>query len=112
MITLTTYQWVPDFAAPLMRAFRVRWRIWNARLQQVDPGWLDLGFAVPLLDTTRASSELGWAPTIDAVSVLAETLAGMGLASSDRTPVLRPRTVADQVGRLLRRGPVSERRLP
>jgi serine/threonine protein kinase len=25
MITLTTYKWVPDFAAPLMRAFRVRW---------------------------------------------------------------------------------------
>jgi hypothetical protein len=36
----------------------------------------------------------------------------MGLASSDQTPVLRPRTVVDQVGRLLRRGPVSERRLP
>lgn len=27
MITLTTYRWVPDFAAPLMRAFRVRWAL-------------------------------------------------------------------------------------
>ena len=27
MITLTTYEWVPDFAAPLMRAFRVRWAL-------------------------------------------------------------------------------------
>jgi glutathione S-transferase len=27
MITLTTYKWVPDFAAPLMRAFRVRWAL-------------------------------------------------------------------------------------
>lgn len=27
MITLTTYAWVPDFAAPLMRAFRVRWAL-------------------------------------------------------------------------------------
>jgi glutathione S-transferase len=27
MITLTTYKWVPDFAQPLMRAFRVRWAL-------------------------------------------------------------------------------------
>jgi glutathione S-transferase len=32
MITLTTYQWVPDFAAPLMRAFRVRWALEEAGL--------------------------------------------------------------------------------
>ncbi|HEY9132031.1 MAG TPA: glutathione S-transferase family protein [Dyella sp.] len=30
MITLTTYEWVPDFAAPLMRAFRVRWALEEA----------------------------------------------------------------------------------
>ena len=30
MITLTTYKWVPDFAAPLMRAFRVRWALEEA----------------------------------------------------------------------------------
>ena len=32
MITLTTYQWVPDFAVPLMRAFRVRWALEEAGL--------------------------------------------------------------------------------
>jgi len=32
MITLTTYEWVPDFAAPLMRAFRVRWVLEEAGL--------------------------------------------------------------------------------
>ncbi len=32
MITLTTYEWVPDFAAPLMRAFRVRWALEEAGL--------------------------------------------------------------------------------
>lgn len=32
MITLTTYDWVPDFAAPLMRAFRVRWALEEAGL--------------------------------------------------------------------------------
>lgn len=30
MMTLTTYDWVPDFAAPLMRAFRVRWALEEA----------------------------------------------------------------------------------
>jgi glutathione S-transferase len=32
MITLTTFAWVPDFAAPLMRAFRVRWALEEAGL--------------------------------------------------------------------------------
>lgn len=32
MIMLTTYEWVPDFAAPLMRAFRVRWALEEAGL--------------------------------------------------------------------------------
>lgn len=32
MITLTTYKWVPDFAAPLMRAFRIRWALEEAGL--------------------------------------------------------------------------------
>jgi nucleoside-diphosphate-sugar epimerase len=85
---------------------------WHARLQQVDPGWLDLGHAVPLMDTTRAFRELGWAPRTDAVSVLDETLAGMRAASSDSTAVLRPRTVAAQLGQLVRRGPISQRRRP
>lgn len=30
MITLWTYDWVPDFAAPLMKAFRVRWALEEA----------------------------------------------------------------------------------
>ena len=30
MLTLYTYAWVPDFAAPLMRAFRVRWALEEA----------------------------------------------------------------------------------
>lgn len=85
---------------------------WHARLQPLDPGWIDLGFAVPLLDTTRARTELGWTPATDATSVLAETLAGMQDTASSGTPVLRPRTVAGGLLRALRRGPVSSRREP
>lgn len=32
MITLWTYDWVPEFAAPLMRAFRARWALEEAGL--------------------------------------------------------------------------------
>jgi UDP-glucose 4-epimerase len=85
---------------------------WHARLQQLDPGWIDMAYALPLLDTSRAESELGWSATRDAVSVLAETVQGMREAAADRTPVLRPRSVPAALGRFVRRGPVSLRRRP
>ncbi len=85
---------------------------WHARLQQVDPGWLDLGFASPLLDASRASRELGWTPTVDGVSVFREIVAGMRESASDRSPVLRPRSVAGSLRDAVRRGPVSRRHRP
>jgi len=72
---------------------------WHARVQPLDPGWIDLGYAVPLLDTARARTELGWAPVTDAATVLAETLAGMQDSAWSGSAVLRPRTVG---GGLLR----------
>ena len=83
---------------------------WHARVQPLDPGWVDLAYAVPLLDTTHALTELGWAPTRDARSVLAETLDGMRRAASSATPPLRPRTVMGTLVRAARCGPVSSRR--
>ncbi|GAA2417414.1 NAD-dependent epimerase/dehydratase family protein [Streptomyces glaucosporus] len=85
---------------------------WHAHLQQVDTGWLDMGLALPTLDTTRARAELGWAPTKDGPEVLAEVIEGMREAASDGTPVLRPRTVTGALGDAVRRGPVAVRRLP
>lgn len=85
---------------------------WHARLQPVDPGWIDMAYALPLLDTTRAESELGWTPETDALSTLAETVRGMQEGASERTPVLRPRTVVGALGRFVREGPVSRRRTP
>jgi nucleoside-diphosphate-sugar epimerase len=85
---------------------------WHARLQQVDPGWLDMGFTLPLLDSARARRELDWAPTVDAATVFEEILAGMREAASDSTPVLRPRSVAAQLRTAFRRGTVSSREQP
>jgi nucleoside-diphosphate-sugar epimerase len=84
---------------------------WHARLQPVDPGWIDLGYAVPLMDTTRADRELGWSAKVDALTVLEEILTGMRESSAEATAVLRPRTVVDQL-KSLRRGPISHRRRP
>ena len=85
---------------------------WHARLQPIDAGWIDMAYAVPLLDTTRAASELGWTAATDALSTLAETVRGMQEGASERSPVLRPRTVVRAVSRFVREGPVSSRRTP
>ena len=85
---------------------------WRAHVQKLDPGWLDLAMAVPLMDTGRARTLLGWLPTADAETVLAETVAGMQEGSSLSTPVLRRRTVLGSLGDLVRHGPISRRPRP
>jgi nucleoside-diphosphate-sugar epimerase len=85
---------------------------WRVRLQPLDPGWIDLAFAVPLLDTTRARTELGWSPGVDARTALAEVLTGMADGAATTSPVLRPRSVAAELAALVRRGPVVKRLIP
>lgn len=72
---------------PLMSGAR------HTRLQQVDTCWLDMAFALPLLDSSRARVELDWSPALAADSVLRAVLSGMRDRASDSTPVLRPRRV-------------------
>ncbi len=85
---------------------------WHARLQPVDPGWVDLGFSVPLLDSSRARTELGWAPQKDAVTVLRETVDAMRRPMAGNSEVLRRRSVPDGLRRFLESGPVTRRRRP
>jgi nucleoside-diphosphate-sugar epimerase len=85
---------------------------WHARLQQLDPGWIDLAFALPLLDSSRARRELGWSPTVSTAHVFAEIVAGMTEADAGPTAVLRRRSVPGALGDALRRGPVSYRSRP
>jgi UDP-glucose 4-epimerase len=91
---------------PLMSA------AWHARLQQVDPGWLDMAFALPLLDSSRARRELGWSPSMDGESVLAEVLEGMRDGASGDTPVLRPRRVLGALRDVVTSGSVGRRSRP
>ena len=96
-------------AAVVRRAAELSWR---AHLQPVDPGWIDLAYGVPLLDTARARDVLGWDARSDGPEVLEEVVAGMRSRASDETPPLRRRTVARSLGRSLRVGSVSRRREP
>jgi hypothetical protein len=61
---------------------------WRARLQPTPPGWLDMGMAVPLLDSRRAREELGWAPRHDAGEALLELLDGLRRSAGFDTPPL------------------------
>ncbi|MDO5668663.1 MAG: NAD-dependent epimerase/dehydratase family protein [Corynebacterium sp.] len=56
-----------------------------------DPGWLDMGMEVPLMDNSRAAAELDWRPTVSAADALAELLEGMIEGHGLPSPPLRPR---------------------
>lgn len=85
---------------------------WRAGLQPLDPGWIDLAFSVPLLDTTRARTELGWSPAVDARTALTELLTGMSDAAGTSSPALRPRSVPAELAALVLRGNVVDRTHP
>jgi nucleoside-diphosphate-sugar epimerase len=67
---------------------------WHARLQPVEPGWIDLATRCPLLDCSRAAADLGWRPGTDARDALLELLAGMADSAGAATAPLRPRPPA------------------
>jgi len=64
---------------------------WRAHLQPTPPGWLDMGLAVPVMDTSRAREQLGWTPRHSATEALAELLEGMRGPAGIDTPPLEPR---------------------
>lgn len=82
-----------------------------ARVSRIDAGWIDLAYAVPLLDTTRAREVLGWTPQRGALAALDEALAGVRSADATSSPVLRRRTVLNQITDLWAGGPITRRRV-
>src|SRR5215217_948379 len=61
---------------------------WALRLQPVPPGWLDLSRNVPIMDTTRARTVLGWTPQHSADEALLDLLEGLRTGSGLDTPPL------------------------
>jgi UDP-glucose 4-epimerase len=63
---------------------------WRARLQPTPAGWIDLALGVPLMDTGRAVSELGWRPRRAADDALVELVEGIQRGDGVDTPPLSP----------------------
>jgi nucleoside-diphosphate-sugar epimerase len=63
---------------------------WHARLQPTPSGWLDLAYAVPLIDSGRAKRELGWSPRLSGAAALEELIGGLRAGASGETPPLAP----------------------
>jgi nucleoside-diphosphate-sugar epimerase len=61
---------------------------YGLRLQPTEPGWLDMALAVPLMDSARARSELGWRPERRATDTLRELIDGMRNGADFPTPPL------------------------
>lgn len=64
---------------------------WELRLLASDPGWLDMGMGVPVMDTTRARTVLGWSAERSSADTLREMLEGIAELGGSPSPPLRPR---------------------
>jgi UDP-glucose 4-epimerase len=65
---------------------------YRLHLQPTEPGWLDMGLAVPLMDATKAQRELGWKPRHGADDAFRELLGGIRDRAGIDTPPLSPET--------------------
>jgi UDP-glucose 4-epimerase len=65
---------------------------WRLHLQPTPAGWIDLALGVPLLDSTRARTELGWSPKRTASEAFLEILAGVREGAGLDTPPLASAT--------------------
>ncbi len=80
---------VPLPAAVLRAGAAVSYR---AHLQPTEPGWVDMGLAVPIMEVRRAREELGWTPTHTSEEALIELLEGIREGAGIETPPLAPST--------------------
>lgn len=70
---------------------------WHLRLVPAEPALLDLVQVLPLLDTTRARTELGWEPRVDAVAAVEALRSGVEAGAGWATPPLAPDSVRRRV---------------
>jgi UDP-glucose 4-epimerase len=63
---------------------------YRLRLQPSEPGWVDMAHAVPVMDTTRARTELGWQPERSSTDALLDLLDGLREGAGLDTPPLAP----------------------
>src|SRR5262249_49871392 len=95
MITLTTYKWVPDFAQPLMRAFRVRWALEEAGLPY-DVRHVALG-AEQKSPAHLARQPFGQAPAIEEDGLVLHESGAIALYIAEKSDALMPK---DRISRM------------
>ncbi len=61
-----------------------------------DAGWLDMGMQVPMMDNSRAKTELDWVPAHTAAEALTELLEGLAEGRGHSSPPLMPRRKQDK----------------
>ena len=91
---------------PKPLALRLVGGLWQTGVAPLDPGWLEMAFTVPFMDTSRARDVLGWRPRHTAREVLDEVVGGMADRAGGPYPPLRSRTTRDELAHLVRQGPV------
>jgi nucleoside-diphosphate-sugar epimerase len=76
---------------------------WRLHLVPAEPALLDLALQLPLLDTTRIRTELGWSPTVSSLDALREALEGMADHAGAQTPPLAPDSMAGRLNEVATR---------
>ena len=83
-------------ARPLRQAVAAAWRL---HLVPASPMLVDLALSLPIMDTSRARSDLGWRPSRTSVEAIAEFLSGLREGAGKATPPLD-----EKAGGALRQG--------
>jgi UDP-glucose 4-epimerase len=84
-------------AVPARAAHAALAALWRMHAVPAEPALLDLVLGVPLLDTTRIRTELGWRPEASSVDAMREVLAGMVDGAGGETPPLAADSVRGRI---------------
>jgi UDP-glucose 4-epimerase len=79
---------LPAPAWPVRAALSAAWRL---HLVPASPGLFDAVLRLPIMDTTRARTELGWTPRHTSRAAIEEFLRGLRSGAGMPTPPLQPR---------------------
>jgi nucleoside-diphosphate-sugar epimerase len=74
--------------------------LWHLRLVPAAPELLDAVLRMPLMDTTRARTELGWSPQHTAADAITQLLGGLAAGAGMATPPLAPAIPGGRLGEL------------
>jgi UDP-glucose 4-epimerase len=87
----------PKLPVPMALARGAAQTTFKLHLQAADVGWLDMALQTPLLDSTRAHTELGWEPQRTAEDAIRDLMAGLREDAGLKTPPLEQRGRANEL---------------